>query len=79
MEIDKKVGAETELKAEAKDNKIRLSVAYVGVDLGMDAGISCTTDQLIGVIAKLIPGDSTAEHAALAVVKGALDLVMSKS
>lgn len=74
--METKVGPETSLKAEAKDGKIVLSTEYQGTDLNAGAYIAATPAQIVAAFGKLIPGDSAAEHAALAVVQGALDLAV---
>ena len=74
--MEAKIGPETTLKAEALGGKLKLSTEYSGVDLDAGAYVAATPDQLCNALAKLIPGDSAAEHAALAVVKGALDLAV---
>lgn len=76
VKMDVKVGSEADLKAEAVNGKLQLSAQYQGVDLSAGAFIAATPAQLVTALAKLIPGDSAAEHAALAVVLGALDLAV---
>ncbi len=72
--METKVGPETTLDATVKDGKIVFSTAYEGTDLSAGAFIAASPSQITAALAKLIPGDSAAEHAALAVVQGALDL-----
>jgi hypothetical protein len=73
------IGPETVLLASAENGQLKLATDYKGVDVNAGAYISATPDQLCAALAKLIPGDSAAEHAALAVVKGALDLAGQSS
>lgn len=74
--METSVGPETKLKAQGVDGKIKLSADYEGADVSAELSISATPDQICKALADLIPGDSGAEHAALAVVKGALDLAV---
>ncbi len=74
--METKIGAETVVKAEGVNGKLKLSADYSGVDLDAGSYISATPEQLCNALAKIIPGDSAAEHAALAVVKGALELAV---
>jgi hypothetical protein len=74
--MDTKIGAEGDLKAEAVNGKLQLSATYEGTDLSAGAFIAATPAQLVQALGKLIPGDSAAEHAALAVIQGALDLAV---
>ncbi len=74
--MDTKLGSEGALKAEAVNGKLQLSAAYEGVDLSAGAFIAATPAQLIQALGKLIPGDSAAEHAALAIIEGALSLAV---
>lgn len=67
------VGPETVLKAQVIDGKIEFSADYVGKNLSSGAFIAATPEQICSALAGLIPGDSAAEHAALAVVKMALE------
>lgn len=73
MSLDSNLGPETKLKLEIVAGKLKMSADYVGTDLAAGAYIATTGDQLVDAIGKLIPGDSAAEHAALAVVKLALN------
>ena len=74
MAIDKQVGPEAELKIDGADGKLRISLDYAGADMSAGLFVATTPDQLCNALAKLIPGDSSAEAIALGVVKGALEL-----
>lgn len=74
--MEKNVGPETVLKIEGADGNLKLSADYAGADLSAGAFIQTSPAQLCAALAKLIPGDSTAEHVALSVVQGALELAL---
>jgi hypothetical protein len=74
--MEQKIGPEAVLILEPLNGKLRLSIDYGGVDLDGGAYVAASPEQLCNALAKLIPGDSAAEHTALAVVKGALELAL---
>jgi hypothetical protein len=74
MEKKVNLGPETVLDASIKEGNIRLEAAYKGSDLSAGGFVEASPEQFCNALSKLIPGDSAAEQAALAIVKGALEL-----
>lgn len=73
--MEKQIGAEAKLKAEIVEGKVKLSIDQMGTMGGAGAYVYTTVDQLVDALCDLIPGDSTAEKAAAALLKSALNNV----
>lgn len=74
--MEKDIGPETKLSIVGEDGAMKMSIDFVGTDLSAGAFIKTTPQQLCDALAKLIPGDTSAEAIALGIVKGALDLAI---
>ncbi len=73
--MEKALGPEAKLKAEMVGGKIKLSVEYDGHQVDGGMYILSDSDMIVDALAKLIPGDSEFEKAAVLVLKMALKAV----
>lgn len=67
--MEKEIGPETKVKAEIANGGIKLSVDYVGKQVGAGAYVTTSSDQLLDALGDLIPGDSSLEKGAIALLK----------
>lgn len=73
--MEKALGPEAKLTAEMVGGKIKLAVTYDGHQVDGQIAIMTDSDMLVDALAKLIPGDSAFEQAAVTVLKMALKSV----
>lgn len=70
--MEKQIGAEGKLKVELVDGKFVFSVDYDGKQVDAGFIVKSETDLVVDAIAAAIPGESTAELAAVALIKAFL-------